>query len=82
MFNIGDKVEFRAKVFFPPYTPYYNAYDMQVFQIIKFHIHRPYEDDLVPSNQYEPGCHVELKCTSDPEIKVAGYVHDDEICHL
>jgi hypothetical protein len=60
----GTEVAFHNKVFQPPYTPFYDEYANQTFQVVRLH-----HDDT----------HVELVCISDPSIKVKGYVHDDEI---
>jgi len=80
--RIGDRVMFKDKVFAPPYTPYYNQYLGQVFQVLLFHVLDENTDDLIQCGTYAPGCHVELACISNPEIKVAGYVHDDEIVQV
>ncbi len=62
--KIGSIVTFVPKVYEPPYAPYYDAYKNQTFRVAAYHY------------QYT---HVEVKCVSDPTIKVAGYVHPDEI---
>jgi len=64
MKKLGSKVIFAKKVFEPPYTPYYDAYKDQVFEIVAYH------------HNYT---HVELVCVSDPTIEVDGYVHPNEI---
>jgi hypothetical protein len=64
MKKLGSNVIFAKKVYEPPYAPYYDAYKGQVFQIIAYH------------DNYT---HVEVECISDPSIKVAGYVHPNEI---
>lgn len=77
--KIGTRVKFEPKVFTAPYVPYYDAYFGEVFEIIQFHVDSTVEDDLIESDQYELGCHVELKCVSNPSIVVAGLVHDNEL---
>ena len=62
--GVGMEVYFRSKVFEPPYTPYYDAYRGRKFRVVAMH----YEDT-----------HVELECIDDPNLKVAGYVHPDEL---
>lgn len=63
MVGKGMKVCFRSKVFKPPYTPYYDAYKGHAFEVVNIRAHD----------------HIELKCVSDPTLKVAGLVHDDEL---
>jgi len=73
-FKVGDAVVFHPKVWGPNYAPYYDEYQGETFEIVAFH-HEVDEDD--PSYTWPP--HVELKCTSLPELKVKGYVHLDEL---
>lgn len=65
--KIGGSVKFADKVFAPPYTPHYDAYKGHVFQVVAYH------DNF---------SHVELKCATDPQIVVNGYVHLDEVQDL
>ncbi len=58
---------FHDKVFLEPYAPYYDAYRGHTFVID----HASTED--------ETGNHVWLTCVSDESIKVAGYVHLDQL---
>lgn len=58
---------FHDKVFLEPYAPYYDAYRGHTFVID----HASTED--------ETGNHVWLTCVSDENIKVAGYVHLDQL---
>ncbi len=58
---------FHDKVFLEPYAPYYDAYRGHTFVID----HASSED--------ETGNHVWLTCISDENIKVAGYVHLDQL---
>ena len=60
----GMEVYFRSKVFKPPYTPYYDAYQGHKFKVVAMH----YDNS-----------HAELACISDPTIKVTGYVHPDDL---
>lgn len=62
--GVGMEVYFRSKVFSPPYSPYYDAYKGHKFKVVRLH----YDDS-----------HIELKCISDPNVIVAGYVHPDEL---
>lgn len=67
--NMLAKTQYRFhdKVFSEPYTPYYDAYSGHTFVID----HASTED--------ETGNHVWLTCVSDDSIKVAGYVHLDQL---
>lgn len=58
---------FHDKVFSEPYTPYYDAYRGHTFVIDH------------ASDEDETGNHVWLTCISDDSIKVAGYVHLDQL---
>ena len=62
-FGVGSIVKFKDKVYAYPYSPHYDLYLGQTFQIVAFH----------------EGNHIELQCLSSPSIKVAGYVHEDEL---
>lgn len=62
--GVGMQVYFRSKVFEAPYTPYYDAYKGHKFQVVAV---------------YDEGEHVELKCISDPSLKLAGCPHADEL---
>lgn len=77
--KIGSRVRFVDKMFAPPYSPYYDEYNDQVFEVLLFHVIDENTDDLIECHYHEPNCHVELMCVSNPDIKVAGLVHDDEI---
>ena len=63
MIGEGMEVYFRSKVFEGPYAPYYDAYQGHKFRVVKIH----------------HGNHLELECLTDPELRVAGWVHDDEV---
>jgi NAD(P)H-flavin reductase len=53
-FKVGDKVQFREKVYRKPYTPYYDDYKGHAFEIVGVH----------------EGDHIELKCiTGDTIVK-------------
>lgn len=67
MFNLGDRVEFDSKVYWPPYAPWYDNYKYQEFTVVALH----HEDS-----------HIELICITDPSIEVEGYVHPDELVRL
>lgn len=56
-------VKFRNHVYSPPFAPYYDKYKLHYFMI-----------DHV-SKEDESGEHVWLKCFSDTELLVDGYVH-------
>ena len=62
--KVGSQVVFAAKVFLPPYASYYKAYKGLTFQVVAYR------------NNYS--C-VELKCFTNPKVKVNGYIHLDEI---
>lgn len=64
--KVGHTVVFHPKVFEGPYVPYYDAYKGHKFIIVDFHY----------------GDHIELKCLTDETVKVAGYVHDDELIRV
>lgn len=59
---MANKFKFKDKVYKPPYSPYYDMYRGHVFVIDHFH-----RDD-------ESLQHVWLKCITDSNLKVAGYV--------
>ena len=62
------KYKFRKKMFTHKYfKPYYKNYKGHAFIIDHYH----------PED--ESGSHVWLICTSDPSIKVNGYVHFDDL---
>jgi|WetSurSiteA1Bulk_404760.scaffolds.fasta_scaffold500424_2 hypothetical protein len=62
--GLGMKVCFRSKVFEnPTYVPFYDAYKGHVFEVVGI----------------EDYSHIELKCISDPSVKVDGLVHNDEV---
>ena len=61
--QIGDYCRFQNKMFGPPYTPYYDAYCGHTFQVDHFH----------PEDEVDG--HVWLKCVTNPDILVDGYVH-------
>jgi len=69
--KVGDKVEFNPKVFKAPYAPYYDRYQGETFEIVAIYTEEPYGDIDSP--------HIELKCISDPYLKLAGNVHPDEL---
>lgn len=58
---------FHDKVFAEPYTPYYDAYRGHTFVIDH------------ASNEDKTGNHVWLTCISDDSVKVAGYIHLDQL---
>lgn len=62
----GMPVRFHEKVFSGPWVPYYDSYKGHTFEVVAVH----------------EGDHIELKCTSDPAVKVQGCVHDDELVPL
>lgn len=64
--GVGMMVCFRSKVFAEPYAPYYDAYKGHHFQVVAIHY----------------GDHVELKCVTDPNLMVDGFVHNDELKQL
>lgn len=61
--GVGMEVYFRSKMYKHPYAPHYDPYKGHKFKVDKIHY----------------GDHCELSCISDPTLKVAGYVHDDEL---
>jgi hypothetical protein len=60
-----EQYKFHPKVFKPPYAPYYDTYKNHSFTIVRY----PKE---------APG-HIEVRCIDDPNIKVNGFIHFDEI---
>jgi hypothetical protein len=58
---------FHDKVFKEPYTPYFDSYKGHTFVIDH------------ASDEDETGNHVWLTCISDDSVKVAGYVHLDQL---
>ena len=69
--KVGDKVEFNSKVYKAPYAPYYDRYQGETFEIVAIYTEEPYGDIDSP--------HIGLKCISDPELRLAGNVHPDEL---
>jgi len=68
MTEMNKQFQFHSKVFSAPYAPYYDEYRGEVFEID--HVH-PEDDE-----------HVFLRCVSNPEIKVKGAVHRDELVEI
>jgi hypothetical protein len=64
MIGVGMEVYFRSHVFEPPFVPYYNSYMGHKFEVVRLHYN---------------GTHVELRCIDDPSVKVAGYVHPEDL---
>jgi len=62
-FNIGDTVKFYSKV-------WTEAYYLPYYDAYKGHTFKIFDID---------GEHIGLRCVDDQTVKVAGYVHDDEI---
>ena len=64
--GVGMEVYFKSKVFDPNdfWYPHYEAYKGHKFQVVALHY---------------GNTHVELKCISDPNVVVDGYVHSDEL---
>lgn len=65
-FQLSDTVRFHTKVFGSPWAPYYDAYKGHTFMVVGF---------------YE-GRHVGLVCLDDPNVKVNGHVHEDELVKI
>jgi hypothetical protein len=64
--KLGSFVEFRAHVYAPPFTPYYDAYRGQVFKVTEI-------------DTAEGGVHIGLACVSDLRIRVQGMVHPEDL---
>lgn len=62
--GLGSIVRFNEKVFAEPHAPFYDAYRGHTFCVMDFDY---------------TGDHIELCCSSDPTIKVKGFVHANEL---
>ena len=67
---VSQKFKFLDKVYRPPFKPYYDKYREHEFVIKHFH---PEDAD---------NRHVLLECVSDPNLKVDGYVHIDDLTNI
>ena len=63
MIALRTIVTFNEKVFKEPYIPYYDVYFGHTFKVIARH----------------EGDHYTVVCIDDPNVKVQGNVHEDEL---
>lgn len=67
---LSQKFKFLDKVYRPPFKPFYDKYRGHEFVVKHFH-----PDDVDKR-------HVLLECISDPNLKVDGYVHIDDLTNI
>ncbi len=67
---LSQKFKFLDKVYRPPFKPFYDNYRGHEFVVKHFH-----PDDVDKR-------HVLLECVSDPNLKVDGYVHIDDLTNI
>ena len=65
--QIGSLCRFQNRMFGPPHAPHYDAYCGHTFVIDHEHPEDP------------GGEHVWLKCITNPELTVNGYVHRSDL---
>lgn len=67
---LSQKFKFLDKVYRPPFKPFYDNYRGHEFVVTHFH-----PDDVDKR-------HVFLECVSNPNLKVDGCVHIDDLTNI
>lgn len=80
-FIVGDLVRFKAKVFQPPYKPYYDSYQGSVYVVEKITQDREELEKEDPEEDwsYVTSVHIKLRNLDPNGPQVSGSIHPDEI---